>query len=282
MPILFRANGLLARRRGATPTGTGCSSGEEPWAAERHCRRGCPQRPWPAPRGSLGSSQRPRLGALRRGRRAGSAARPRPLRLRGQCCPYCPQPRWRPRPPRPSAAARGVCRNAGGAGDVARIGPLRLPAAARRCPAASRRSPGRLRGEAAGGAGGGRGRGRWRRGAAAASRERAAGQRQGFCRAPRGTGKAAAGASAWAATNLRESPLPGFRGPAVEPGVGGAGRWRLSLPGRGRGGRPAAVPLRYHRRLSPRPQGSGVPSAAVLLPLLPADSLQKRGKAPGT
>lgn len=167
---------------------------------------------------------------------------------------------------------------------MARPGPLRRPAAARRCPAATHRGPGRLRAEAAAGAGGGRGRGRWWRGAAALSREREAGQRRASPAPRGGTGKAAAGVSAWAAANLRETSLPGpagLRGRLWSPGVAGAGR-RLSLPGRGPGVRGAAVPLRrggeprYHCRFSPRPQGSGVPSQQPCCFTRPADSPQKR------
>lgn len=238
--------------------------------------------PRPAPRGAPRSSQRSRAEALRHGHQP---LRP-PLRPREKRC-RCPQPRWRPRPPRPSVAARGVCRNAGGAGDVARPGPLRRPAAARRCPAATHRGPGRLRaeaaaarrelGEAEGAVGGGVGQplspGSGRRGSAgllprpAGGRERPRpaslpGQplicERRRCLGPPGSG-AGCGARGW-----REQG-GGCRCRAGAQACGGR-----QCPSGG-GGEP-----RYHCRFSPRPQGSGVPSQQPCCFTRPADSPQKR------
>lgn len=262
MPILLRASRLLVRQYGARLTGTAGSSGEARRAAAPLCRRGCPPRPRPGPprRPPPGPASVP--GPKRCATAAGRALERNPgAPPAGEVLPLpLPAAKMAPAASPPLGGGPGVCRNAGGAGDVARPGPLPRPAAARRCPAATRRGPGMLRGEAVRVAGGGRGRGRWWRGAA---RQRRASP------APRG------GREGSRPAFLPGQPLICGRRCCLGPpgrlwslGVGGVGWGRrlLSVPGRGPGVRGAAVPPRregnprYHRRLSPRPQGCGVPS----------------------
>lgn len=198
--------------------------------------------------GSVGEAPQAADRLLRRG------SAPAPAAPGGHC--PCPLPRWRPRLPRPSAAARGVCGSAGGAGDVARLGPS--------CPAATRRGPGRLRERPRqrGGSWGRPGRGRWRRGAAGPGRERAAAQR-GAPPALRGSVQQPLACGARRGPERPRSPEQKGGGGGCHCRAG-SGRTRGSRGSRGAAWQPCGFPPQPKRASAANTERQGSPSAAIV------------------